>query len=465
MQCKKSFPFNQTDTIAALATPPGVGGVGILRVSGSLTVQVAHALLGRVPSPRQAEYLPFRNKKGETIDQGIAIFFPHPHSLTGEDILELHGHGGPVVLDLLLEHIVGVHGVRIARPGEFLERAFLNDKLDLVQAEAVADLINASSVQAARLAVNSLQGIFSNHIQEIVKSITKLRIHIEVDIDFPNEEKTDYSLSKDKINTDLNKIIFQLNQTYDKANQGNLLREGIKVVIAGKPNVGKSSLLNILVGREAAIVTSIAGTTRDVIRENIHINGIPLNIVDTAGLRKTSDEIERIGIERAKAEIEQADHILFVVDKTVTSLNDLNKLSSELINFSQPMSVPVTIIQNKADLTGENVRCRKIGNHPCIILSARSGAGVNLLLSHLRMSVGFKKNIEGIFLTRRRHLHALKAAIFHLQNGRKQLSTNHFHELLAENLRLAQQSLNEITGEFKTNDLLDEIFSKFCIGK
>lgn len=454
--------MRQTDTITALATPPGRGGVGILRVSGPLAATVACALLGKLPRPRQAEYLPFRDDDSATLDQGIALFFPGPNSFTGEDVLELQGHGGPVILDLLLQRIVAMPGVRIARAGEFSERAFLNDKLDLAQAEAIADLIDASSAQAARSAVNSLKGVFSGRIHELVEALTNLRIYIEAAIDFPDEE-IDF-LSDGKIEASLNDLIASLERVRTEARQGSLLREGMNVVIAGKPNAGKSSLLNALTGREVAIVTAIAGTTRDVLREHIHLDGMPLHIIDTAGLRATGDEVERIGIERAWREIEQADHVLLMVDGTDTPLGTPDMLWPACI-ARLPSGMPVTVVRNKADLTGESVAISDVSGYSLITLSAQSGAGVDLLRDHLKQSMGFTGGIEGGFLTRRRHLNALATATTHLQQGKEQLVIDYSGELLAEELRLAQQSLSEITGEFSSDDLLGRIFSSFCIGK
>lgn len=454
--------MHSTDTIVAQATPPGRGGVGILRVSGPKAALVAQTVLGKLPKPRYADYLPFRNDDNSVLDQGIALFFPNPHSFTGEDVLELQGHGGPVILDLLLKRILQIPGVRIANPGEFSERAFLNDKLDLAQAEAIADLIDASSEQAARSAINSLQGAFSSHINEMVESLTHLRIYVEAAIDFPDEE-IDF-LSDGIIEGKLNAVIAELDDVRAQARQGSLLREGMKVVIAGRPNAGKSSLLNALAGRDTAIVTDIAGTTRDVLREHIHIDGMPLHIIDTAGLREASDEVERIGIERAWKEIEQADRVLFMVDSTTTDATTPEDIWPEFM-ARLPNTLPVTVIRNKSDLTGENVEITAQGNYPMIRLSARDGMGIELLRDHLKEAMGFNSNTEGGFLARRRHLQALNTAAEHLQQGHEQLVYAKSGELLAEELRLAQQALSEITGEFTSDDLLGRIFSSFCIGK
>lgn len=450
------------DTIVAQATPPGRGGVGILRVSGSKTQAVAQAVLGKLPKPRYAEYLPFLATDGSTLDSGIALFFPNPHSFTGEDVLELQGHGGPVILDLLLKRILEVPNVRIARPGEFSERAFLNDKLDLAQAEAIADLIDASSEQAAKSAISSLQGVFSKKVNALIESLIHLRIFTEAAIDFP-EEEIDF-LSDGKIEAQLDKVITHLNDVRHQAKQGSLLREGMKVVIAGRPNAGKSSLLNALAGRDAAIVTDIAGTTRDVLREHIHIDGMPLHIIDTAGLREANDEVERIGIERAWQEIEQADRVLFMVDGTQTSETNPDKLWPEFIE-KLPKHLPITVIRNKVDLTGEALNYNEVNGYSLIQLSARTGEGVELLREHLKREMGFNSSTEGGFLARRRHLQALEKAAQHLDSGKEQLVVFHAGELLAEELRLAQEALGEITGVFTSNDLLGRIFSSFCIGK
>lgn len=450
------------DTIVAQATPPGRGGVGILRISGPKAALVAETVLGKLPKPRYADYLPFRDVEGSVLDQGIALYFPGPNSFTGEDVLELQGHGGPVILDLLLRRILTIDGIRIANPGEFSERAFLNDKLDLAQAEAIADLIDASSEQAARSAMNSLQGAFSSHIHQLVEALTHLRIYVEAAIDFPDEE-IDF-LSDGKIEAKLNEVVADLEQVRSQARQGSLLREGMKVVIAGRPNAGKSSLLNALAGREAAIVTDIAGTTRDVLREHIHIDGMPLHIIDTAGLREASDEVERIGIERAWKEIEQADHVLFMVDSTTTDATEPQEIWPEFM-ARLPDELPVTVIRNKADMTGELVEFIDNTRYPLIRLSAREENGIDLLRDHLKEAVGFNSNTEGGFLARSRHLQALNAAAVHLEQGYDQLVNARSGELLAEELRLAQLELSEITGEFTSDDLLGRIFSSFCIGK
>ena len=452
----------KSDTIVAQATPPGRGGVGILRVSGPKAQDIAKAVLGILPKPRYAHYLPFLASDGTTLDEGIALFFPNPHSFTGEDVLELQGHGGPVILDLLLKRILDIPDVRIARPGEFSERAFLNDKLDLAQAEAIADLIDASSEQAAKSALSSLQGVFSKKINTLVESLIHLRIFTEAAIDFP-EEEIDF-LSDGKIAAELEQVIQRLNEVRQEAKQGSLLREGMKVVIAGRPNAGKSSLLNALAGRDAAIVTDIAGTTRDVLREHIHIDGMPLHIIDTAGLREASDEVERIGIERAWQEIDQADRVLFMVDSTTTNETNPEKLWPEFIE-RLPKNMPVTVIRNKADLTGEPLGYSEQNGYCLIQLSARTGEGITLLRDHLKQVMGFTSSTEGGFLARRRHLQALEKAAEHLNNGQYQLTTFHAGELLAEELRLAQEALSEITGEFTSDDLLGRIFSSFCIGK
>ncbi|MDG6300847.1 tRNA uridine-5-carboxymethylaminomethyl(34) synthesis GTPase MnmE [Glaesserella parasuis] len=450
------------ETIAAQATPIGRGGIGILRVSGPLATEVAQAVLGKCPKPRIADYLPFKDEDGTVLDQGIALFFKAPHSFTGEDVLELQGHGGQVILDLLLNRILKVKGVRIARAGEFSEQAFLNNKLDLAQAEAIADLIDATSEQAARSALKSLQGEFSNKINELVDSVIYLRTYVEAAIDFPDEE-IDF-LADGKIEAKLNEIIAQLANVRKEAKQGTILREGMKVVIAGKPNAGKSSLLNALAGREAAIVTDIAGTTRDVLREHIHIDGMPLHIIDTAGLREASDEVEKIGIKRAWDEIEQADHVLLMIDSNESQADSFQQEWATFL-AKLPKNIPVTVIRNKVDLTGEAESLVQADNFTVIRLSAQTKVGVDLLREHLKKSMGYQSSTEGGFIARRRHLVALETAAEHLERGHIQLTQFYAGELLAEELRMVQNALSEITGQFTSDDLLGNIFSSFCIGK
>ncbi|OOF36248.1 tRNA uridine-5-carboxymethylaminomethyl(34) synthesis GTPase MnmE [Rodentibacter heidelbergensis] len=450
------------ETIVAQATAPGRGGIGILRVSGPLATHVAQLVLGKCPTPRMADYLPFKDADGTLLDQGIALYFKAPHSFTGEDVLELQGHGGQVVLDLLLKRILQIEGIRLARPGEFSEQAFLNDKLDLAQAEAIADLIDATSEQAARSALKSLQGEFSHKINALVDSVIYLRTYVEAAIDFPDEE-IDF-LADGKIEANLRNIIEQLDAVRREAKQGSILREGMKVVIAGRPNAGKSSLLNALAGREAAIVTEIAGTTRDVLREHIHIDGMPLHIIDTAGLRDATDEVERIGISRAWTEIEQADRIILMLDSHDPDSQDLEKVRSEFL-AKLPTTIPVTIVRNKIDLTDEQEGLTEENGYQIIRLSAQTHQGVQLLRDHLKQAMGFQMGTEGGFLARRRHLEALEKAAEHLQSGLFQLTTFHAGELLAEELRLVQAHLSEITGQFTSDDLLGNIFSSFCIGK
>jgi len=450
------------ETIVAQATAPGRGGIGILRVSGPLATEVAQAVLGKCPKPRMADYLPFKDADGTVLDQGIALYFKSPNSFTGEDVLELQGHGGQIVLDLLLKRILQIDGIRLARPGEFSEQAFLNDKLDLAQAEAIADLIDATSEQAARSALKSLQGEFSKKVNELVDSVIYLRTYVEASIDFPDEE-IDF-LADGKIEANLRGIINQLEDVRSEAKQGSILREGMKVVIAGRPNAGKSSLLNALAGREAAIVTDIAGTTRDVLREHIHIDGMPLHIIDTAGLRDATDEVERIGISRAWAEIEQADRIILMLDSSDPESADLSTVRSEFL-AKLPTTLPITIVRNKIDLNGEQASESEQGGYQIISLSAQTHDGIQLLRDHLKQAMGFQTGMEGGFLARRRHLDALEKAAEHLQIGLVQLTEFHAGELLAEELRLVQTYLSEITGEFTSDDLLGNIFSSFCIGK
>lgn len=467
------IPLLDSDTIAAIATPPGRGGVGIIRISGPHTRTIAKAICPSKLQPRYAHYGPFlaRDNKqlnsSETtkieLDQGISLFFPAPNSFTGEDVLELQAHGGPVLLDLLLTEVIGL-GARIARPGEFSERAFLNNKIDLTQAEAIADLIDSASEQAARNAFRSLQGEFSKKITALVEAVIMLRVFVEASIDFP-EEEIDF-LADPKVARDLEQIITTLAAVMKQAKQGALLQEGMTVVIAGKPNAGKSSLLNALSGRESAIVTEVAGTTRDVLREQIQIDGMPLHIIDTAGLRDSPDLVEQEGIRRARSEIEQADRILLVVDGATQSDIEPAALCLELglVDASGSVMPHITIIRNKCDLTGHSAAISD-GDYCLIKLSAKLGPGIDLLRQHLKDSMGFNNSGEGGFTARRRHLTALARANDALLCGAAQLKGYGAGELLAEDLRQCQQCLSEITGEFTPDDLLGEIFSNFCIGK
>ncbi len=451
--------LNNTDTIAAVATAPGRGGVGIIRVSGRGACDIAQAITGKSLTPRQAHYLPFYNAEQQELDQGIALLFKGPHSFTGEDVLELQGHGGPVVLGLLLERVKQL-GARQAKPGEFSERAFLNDKLDLAQAEAIADLIEASSEQAARNALSSLQGVFSNQVHALVESLIALRIYVEAAIDFP-EEEIDF-ISDGKVAADLNAIIAELEQLLARARQGQLVRDGMRVVIAGKPNAGKSSLLNALVERDSAIVTDIAGTTRDVLKEHIHIDGMPLHIIDTAGLREASDAVEKIGIERAWNEINQADRILLLIDAQDTIAHPDWQPENVWPEFTDKLqhSDKVSVIYNKIDLVDGS----KLPEN-AVKISAKSGLGLEGLKQHLKDCIGYQSTTEGTFTARQRHIDALLAAEHSLQTGAEQLQAHAAGELLAEDLREAQNHLSEITGEFTSDDLLGRIFSSFCIGK
>lgn len=453
--------LTDTDTIAAQATAPGRGGVGIIRVSGPKAAEITQAMIGTLPKPRYAHYGPFLDQKGNELDEGIALYFEGPNSFTGENILELQGHGGPVIMDLLLQRVLAL-GARLARPGEFSERAFLNDKMDLTQAEAIADLIDSASEQAARCAVRSLQGEFSKRVDALVESLIQLRIYVEAAIDFP-EEEIDF-LADGKVQGDLEQIINNLHSVQQEARQGSLIREGMSVVIAGRPNAGKSSLLNALAGKETAIVTDIAGTTRDVLREHIHIDGMPLHIIDTAGLRDAPDEVERIGIQRAWDEIQKADRVLLMVDSTKSSADDPHQIWPEFVDQLEDES-KITVIRNKADLSGEAVETTHTHGFPVIHLSAKANLGVELLRDHLKSCMGYQSTTEGGFLARRRHLEALDTTNTLLTTGHDQLMYHGAGELLAEDLRQAQQALGEITGQFSSDDLLGRIFSSFCIGK
>lgn len=451
----------ELDTIVAIATAPGKSGVGIVRLSGANAFSIAKCFLGFPPKPRYAHYAAFRDKHNDQLDQGIAIYFAAPNSFTGEDVFELQAHGGPVILDMILKSAIE-YGARIARPGEFSERAFLNDKLDLVQAEAIADLINCESEQAVRSALNSLQGEFSKQINELREQLIELRMYVESAIDFP-EEEIDF-LADGYVSDRLNKIIQQVQIVFSKARQGSILREGMKVVIAGRPNAGKSSLLNALAEKESAIVTAIEGTTRDILKEHILIDGMPLHIIDTAGLREDADEVESIGIQKALVEIESADRILLLVDASHSHSHHPGEIWPEFLG-NIPSLEKVTVIRNKIDKSQEASGIEHFGSYSVVRLSAKNGDGLEFIRAHLKEVIGFNSMTEGTFIARRRHLTSLQSTLEYLNNGKLQLDLAGAGELLAEDLRVALDSLGEITGEFSSDDLLGKIFSSFCVGK
>ena len=442
---------NLSDTIVAAATPPGTGGIGIVRVSGEMTEAVARKLLGSLPEPRTATFRAFRGPDGHRIDAGLALYFPAPASFTGESVIELHGHGGPLVISLLVDAIVAL-GARRAEPGEFSKRAFINDKLDLAQAEAIVDLINAGTSQAARAALRSLSGDFSRAVDALAELLVRLRLHVEAAIDFP-EEEIDF-LSDDALLGRVADCAAAFAMLRDNAAQGRLLRDGFQVVIVGKPNAGKSSLLNLLSGQEAAIVTELAGTTRDILREQIDIDGLAVELVDTAGLREDPDRIEEEGIRRAHEALGNADAVLLIQDATIDEDHDLHE--------KLPPGVPVTIVRNKVDLTGEPAGRL---DDDTINLSAKTGDGVDALRERLRELAGYENLGEGAFTARRRHIEALDRAAVHFETGRTALEETRAGELFAEELRLSHHALGEITGAFTADDLLGKIFSEFCIGK
>lgn len=451
--------FDNIDTIAAIATAPGRGGVGIVRVSGKKSAEIAQAVLGKTPTPRYAHYGNFYAKDGSVLDQGIALYFPNPNSFTGEDVLELQGHGGPVVLQWLLSRVVE-SGARLAEPGEFSKQAFMNDKLDLAQAEAIADLIEASSDQAAKSAMRSLQGDFSREVNTLVEELISLRIFVEAAIDFP-EEEIDF-LSDGKVAGQLQHILDRLHIVFESAKQGALLREGMSVVILGRPNAGKSSLLNALSGRESAIVTDIAGTTRDIVKEEINIDGMPLHILDTAGVREATDQVEQIGIERAWQALDDADRVLVMLQA-----GEAIHEEDQIILDKLPAHIPVTLVRNKIDLIDHApmVEVEAETGRTVIWLSAKHKLGLNSLQDHLKTEMGYAQTTEGVFMARKRHLDALQTALDWTLNGQQQLEQFAAGELLAEDLRLAQEALSEITGRFTSDDLLGRIFTSFCIGK
>jgi len=443
-----------TDSIAAIATAPGSGGIGVVRVSGPASVQIAQGILGACPPPRHAAYLAFKEADGSLIDRGIAIYYAAPHSYTGEDVLELQAHGGPALMQLLLARCIAL-GARQAGPGEFTRRAYLNDKLDLAQAEAVADVISAASAEAARSAVRSLSGEFSQRIHALLNQLINLRMYVEACLDFP-EEDIDF-ITQGRVSEKLADISRQLQSVFAEARQGNLLREGIQVVLVGQPNVGKSSLMNQLAGEELAIVTPIAGTTRDSIKSAIQINGVPLHIIDTAGLRETADEIEQHGIARTWRALENANVALLLVD----AAHGITETEKSILGRLPPV-LPRVWVHNKIDLAADSPKCLEQDGDTHIHLSAKTGAGMDLLRSQLLKLAGWQPSGEGVFMARARHLLALEMVEKNLAQSTLLLTQP---ELLAEELRQAQESLNSITGEFTPDDLLGEIFSRFCIGK
>jgi tRNA modification GTPase len=445
-----------SDTIVAIASPAGRGAVGVIRISGADVPRVAIALLGALPIPRVAQLRRFHDVDGNALDEGLALYFPAPASFTGEHVLELQGHGGAFIVDRLLHRVLEM-GVRMARPGEFSERAFLNGKMDLAQAEAVADLIDAGTTAAARAAVRSMQGEFSARIRELQSQLTELRVYVEAAIDFPDEE-IDF-LEGPALQDRLSRVFAGFDFITAAARQGALLREGLNVVIAGAPNAGKSTLLNRLVGDDVAIVTNLPGTTRDVLRQQVHLDGLPVNLIDTAGLRMAADVVEQEGIRRAKLEMQRADCVLYVWDASLGHPPPVAELEQ------LPPAVPVVFVMNKIDLLGAPPRLESKEGLTRVFLSAQTGAGIELLRVHLKASAGYRDADSGALSARRRHLDALRRARELVQSAAETLRQVHAIELFAEDLRLAQRNLSEITGEVSSEDLLGEIFGSFCIGK
>ena len=444
------------ESIAAIATPSGNGGVGIIRISGSRLLSLAAHIIKKELPPRNAIYSTFVDSDGHVIDSGIALYFPAPHSYTGEDVLELQAHGGAVVLDMLLKRVLAL-GARLARAGEFTERAFLNNKIDLAQAEAVADLINSSTEQSVRSAQKSMQGVFSAKIHELVEELTHLRIYVEAAIDFVDED-IDF-LNDGVIERRLDNLRLRLEDIQATAQQGQLLRDGMTLVLAGKPNAGKSSLLNALAGHDAAIVTDIAGTTRDVLRERIQLDGMPLHIIDTAGLHEADNVVEQEGIRRARAEMAKADKIVLLIDVREP------ESETEALLATLPTDVDIIRVYNKIDLVQRLPAIESTQNGTVCYISIKQQLGLDLLTTHLKQSIGFNSSVENVFIARRRHLEALNTAHEFVLQAISQLASSLAGELVAEDLRHAQQALAEITGEFTSDDLLGKIFSSFCIGK
>lgn len=450
----------EEDTIVAQVTCPGKSAVGIIRVSGTEAKQVAIKILGKIPRSRYATYSKFLDINRKLLDQGISLWFPAPHSFTGEDVLELQGHGSPLVMDLLIKSILSIKNVRIARPGEFCQRAFLNDKIDLIQAEAIDDLINSETELISQGALNTLQGNFSSYIKELIDKIIKLRIDIESRIDFP-EENINFGIN-DTISIKLDRIYNQFLKIKNSIVEGSVIRERKKVVIVGPPNAGKSSLLNVLSCHNRAIVTNIPGTTRDIIHEDIYLNGVLYQIIDTAGLRDTDDEIEKIGIQKTWNAIKSVDHVLFIIDKT-TSVLDQKKMAT---NFQKsiPSNIEVTFVLNKNDLVKDNRRIKKNENLVFINISTLTGEGIDVLKKHLAKKEK-NKNQESVFVARRRHLYQIDLSFREFLKSYKKWSELKNIEFLADSLSFINKLLGEITGEFTSNDLLNSIFSTFCIGK
>ena len=445
----------QNEVIAAIATPPGRGGIGVVRISGLRLESMLRALVGTEVSPRRATRAAFRTADGGVIDQGLVLFFPAPHSYTGEDVIELQGHGGAVVMQLLLRRCLEL-GARVAEPGEFTKRAFLNDKLDLAQAESVADLIDASTAEAAQCALRSLQGEFSQRIDAMVRALIELRVLVEATLDFPEEEVE--FLEQARAQDKLAEVRLQLASVLAASRQGSLLREGMYVVIAGEPNVGKSSLMNCLAGEELAIVTDIPGTTRDAIRQTINVHGVPLHMVDTAGLREPKDKVEKIGISKTWDEISKANLVLWVSAANAPETRSANPVVAARL----PKGVAQVMVVNKIDLCGQEPATCRGGKATEVAVSAKTGAGIDLLRSAMLEAVGWSGSGEGLFMARERHLQGLRTAQAHVEQAS---ACSPQLELFAEELKLAQRALASITGEFTADDLLGEIFSRFCIGK